>query len=150
MSCGVFRASRRSDARVAFGMRAPASRIPLRGTETPSRTCGTRGAERARRRVRSLRSHATRTSGYRGCLAFPRSLRRAPTARPAPTEATLRKRRTNHASTPVRYPHPRTFVATTATQTRTRSSLTLYPSPIVASFFIGEATQDQEGRINSA
>ena len=140
---------------------------PVRGAETPNRTCGTRGAERARRsrtlvtpardadvripklfglpafapasadgtarsdggdapeatdkpRERSLRSHATRTSGYRSCLAFPRSLRRAPTARPAPTEATLRRRRTNHASTPVRYPHPRTCDATTVTTVTTQ------------------------------
>ena len=108
----------RPDARVAcgrLGMRAPASRIPC--ADRRRRAARVVRAERSVPdvRVRSLRSHATRTSGYRGFFPSSRSLRRAPTARTAPTEATLRTRRTNHASTPVRDPHPRTCDATTAT-----------------------------------
>ena len=66
----MFRASRRLRRSRRFGMRAPASRIPLCGTETPSRTCGTRGAERARRRVRSLRDADVRIPGLFGLPAF--------------------------------------------------------------------------------
>jgi hypothetical protein len=94
-----YEALRRADDQFPEAACPIASRLPC--TERRRRAARAVRAERSVADVAYARTLARDVDVRIPGLFWPfRVHRRAPTARPAPTEATLRKRRTNHASTP--------------------------------------------------